>query len=151
MAEGGFAKCIDDMDKVTSQPNAKAYCLVGSGALDIRCKWENKCTRQATHLIERDLRARDDGDNDGVERPESGPASTLRDKGEADTLARGDERETVDVVRRKLRCLFLSARRCCGEQQEQEEGEAESDREDGGWGNMGDTGTEEGPGAEACV
>ena len=59
-----FAKCKVDMDKVTSQPNAKAYCLVGSGALDIRCKWENKCTRQATHLIERDLRARDDGDGD---------------------------------------------------------------------------------------
>ena len=123
----------------------------GNRCIGYSVQFESGCGQQDTHLIERDLRARDDGDNDGVERPESGPASTLRDKGEAETLARGDERETVDVVRRKLRCLFLSARRCCGEQQEQEEGEEESDREDGGWGNMGDTGTEEGPGAEACV
>ena len=119
-----FAKCKVDMDKVTSQPNAKAYCLVGSGALDIRCKWENKCTRQATHLIERDLRARDDGDGDGVDRPEPGPACTLRDKGDAEA---GDEREVVDA-KRKLRCRVLSARRCCGEQQEQDLGEEESDR-----------------------
>lgn len=106
--------------------------------------------QQDTHLIELDLRARDDGDGDGVERPESEPASTLRDKGEADGLATGDEREAVDA-RREPCCLFLSARRCCGEQEEQEDGEEESDREDGGWRNMGDTGTEEGPGAEACV